>query len=50
MLNLDTLKNTDINSKPFNYVVIKDFIKKPFLDKARIDYPEVPGAGSTAPF
>ena len=49
MLNLTELKNSEINTKPYNYIVLKNFISNQFLDKARKDYPVVPGPGSHPP-
>ena len=46
MLNLTELKNSEINTKPYNYIVLKNFINDQSLDNARRDYPVVPGPGS----
>jgi len=49
MLNLNELKNSEINTKPYNYIVLKNFINNQSLDNARRDYPVVPGPGSHPP-
>lgn len=45
-LNIKQFNDTPLNTDPYNYVVVKDFIAKPALDAARVSYPEVPGPGS----
>ena len=49
MLKLDLLNNTNVNSIPFDYLILDDFIDSSSLDLARKDYPVVPGPGSHPP-
>ena len=49
MLKLDTLNDTNVNTEPFSYIVMENFLKQDFLDAARKDYPVVPGPGSHPP-
>jgi SM-20-related protein len=49
MLRLDALHDTPLETDPYDYVVVKDFIERDKLAKAQADYPEVPGPGSHPP-
>lgn len=49
MLNLTELKNSEINTKPYSYIILKNFINNQALTNARRDYPVVPGPGSHPP-
>ena len=49
MLKLDTLNDTNVNTEPFSYIVMENFLKQDSLDAARKDYTLVPGPGSLPP-
>ena len=40
---------TPLNTSPFEYLVVRDFLHREALDAARRDYPVVPNAGSHPP-
>jgi len=48
-INYSKLEKTEVKTDPFNYLVVKDFIKPDALENAIIDYPRVPGPGSHPP-
>jgi SM-20-related protein len=45
-LNISKFDAEPLNSVPFEYMVVEDFVEQDTLDKARAAYPEVPGPGS----
>ncbi len=45
-LNLGKFNATPLNTDPYEFLTLTDFIAKPALDAARAAYPEVPGPGS----
>jgi SM-20-related protein len=45
-LNLQKFTDTPLNTDPFEYLVVQDFVSQDALDAARTHYPEVPGPGS----
>ena len=49
MLNLKKFENSKLNTEPFSYIVLKDFVQNCLLNSARNDYPDVPGPGSHPP-
>ena len=46
MLNIDKFDAEPLNTSPYEYVVINDFLTSDALSAAQADYPEVPGPGS----
>lgn len=48
-LRLDRFAATPLETEPFEYLVVKDFLTPEALDAARADYPAVPGPGSHPP-
>jgi SM-20-related protein len=48
-LRLDQFASTPLTTQPFEYLVVRDFLKPEALDAARRDYPQVPSAGSHPP-
>jgi len=48
-LKLSQFAKTRLTKQPFEYLVLRDFVKKPALKAAQNAYPEVPGPGSHAP-
>lgn len=48
-LNLDQFRKTPLNTEPFQYLVVENFVAKSALDRARDSYPAVPGPGSHPP-
>jgi hypothetical protein len=49
MLDIERLRATPLNTDPFEYVIVRNFIEDGGLAKAQADYPEVSGAGSHPP-
>ena len=45
-LNIQKFIDEPVQSNPFEYQVVTDFVTPDLLDAARRDYPEVPGPGS----
>jgi SM-20-related protein len=48
-LRLDHFAETPLQTEPFQYLVVREFLKSEALDAARRDYPQVPSAGSHPP-
>lgn len=48
-LKIDQFDATPLNTEPFEYLVLRDFLKRDALDGARADFPAVPSAGSHPP-
>jgi SM-20-related protein len=45
-LNIQKFADTPLNTDPYEYLVVEDFVTQDALDAARKHYPEVPGPGS----
>ena len=48
-LNLDAFSKAPLNTEPYEYMVVRDFVDKDALGDAQTSYPEVPGPGSHPP-
>lgn len=46
LLNLDLLNQTPLNTDPFSYLIVPNFIRPEALDEIHNDYPETTDAGS----
>ena len=46
MLNLKKFNNEKINTDPFKYIILNNFVQNDLLNSARNDFPIVPGPGS----
>ena len=49
MLNLKKFNNEKINTDPFKYIILNNFVKNDLLNSARNDFTIVPGSGSHPP-
>lgn len=49
MLRLDAFDATPLQTSPFNYLMVRDFVEPDALAAAQASYPEVPGPGSHPP-
>ncbi len=49
MLNLKKFNNKKINTDPFKYIILNNFVQNDLLNSARDDFPIVPGPGSHPP-
>ncbi|MDG1940298.1 MAG: 2OG-Fe(II) oxygenase [Paracoccaceae bacterium] len=49
MLNLKKFNNEKINTDPFKYIILNNFVQNDLLNSARDDFPIVPGPGSHPP-
>ena len=49
MLNLKKFNNEKINTDPFKYIILNNFVQNDLLNSARNDFPIVPGPGSHPP-
>lgn len=46
MLKLDEFRSTPLQTDPFRYVIVRDFIEDDMFPAVQASYPEVPGPGS----
>lgn len=49
MLDYQALKNTALNTAPYDYLVLEKFVEPSYFDNVSNDFPEIPGAGSFPP-
>jgi hypothetical protein len=49
MLQLEKFRETELATRPYRYLIVRDFVTKDGLDAARRDFPSVPGPGSHPP-
>jgi hypothetical protein len=45
-LNIQKFRDAPLNTDPYEFLAVTDFVEKQALDDARAVYPEVPGPGS----
>jgi SM-20-related protein len=48
-VDIDRLRATPLETKPYDYVVVRNFVKPDRLQEVLKDYPDVPGPGSHPP-
>jgi SM-20-related protein len=48
-VDIDRLRATPLETKPYDYVVVRNFVKPERLQEVLKDYPDVPGPGSHPP-
>lgn len=49
MLNIEALKAAPVQQDPFEYLVVREFVRPDMLAEINGDFPEVPGPGSYPP-
>lgn len=49
LLDYDALKRTDLQTEPYNWLIVPDFVRSEVFDGIVEDYPAVPGPGSHPP-
>jgi hypothetical protein len=49
LLDYDALKRTDLQTEPYEWLIVPDFVRAEVFDEIVGDYPDVPGPGSHPP-
>ncbi|MEI8145899.1 MAG: 2OG-Fe(II) oxygenase, partial [Alphaproteobacteria bacterium] len=50
LIELDRFRATPVESDPYDYMVVENFVKADKLAGILADYPDVPGPGSHPPY
>ena len=49
MLDYQALKNTALNTAPYDYLVLEKFVEPSYFENVANDFPDIAGAGSFPP-
>ncbi|MEJ8572130.1 2OG-Fe(II) oxygenase [Microbaculum marinum] len=49
LLDYEALKRTDLQTEPYEWLIVPDFVRAEVFDEILADYPDVPGPGSHPP-